>query len=148
MLPLENGLVSDIFVTINMTEGNINYTGFIVEDNGNRFPIHKLMDSGIKFIKHIEQVIGGTSITYGFIDNQGSLWKNSPSHINNARPNILTKVETGFDHILPEKFINKISSGEWILTTGQLNLIEKVYSVFLTYLKMYLEIESLKKKNT
>ena len=149
MLPLKNGLISDSIFIINMTEMNINYSDFIVEDNGNRFPINKLMDSGIKFIKHISEVIGGAMLTQGFIDNQGSLWKTRCWHINNARPNILTKIETGFDNILPEQFINKISSGEWVLITNPsgTNSIDKVYCVFLTYLKMYNEIESLKKKN-
>jgi hypothetical protein len=146
-LPIENGLISDSIFIINMTEENINYTGFIVEENGNRFTIDQLMDSGIKFIKHISQVDSGTFITQGFIDNQGSLWKTRQWYNGNPRPNILTKVETGFDHQLPEKLINKITSGEWIITTGQMHLIDKVYSVFLTYVSMYLEIESLKKKN-
>jgi hypothetical protein len=132
-----------------MTEENINYTGFIVEDNGNRFPIDQLMDSGIKFIKHISQVDRGTFITQGFIDNQGSLWKTRQWYNGNPRPNILTKVEAGFENILPEQFINKISSGEWVLITNPsgTNSIDKIYSVFLTYVSMYLEIESLKKKN-
>ena len=95
--------------------------------------------------KFTEGTNDGTCQKMAFIDNWGNLWSSQHVHFQSAasqRPSILRMIKSGDGIPLTDKCIEKLKSGEWIISTGLggRNTIEGVYAVFTTYVSMFRQI--------
>jgi len=130
-----------------MTTVYNNLRGFTVHTGNGIIPIDQLTDSGVAFIRHTPQC-QGTTMRWSWIDNSGNLWATDPFRVDGIRPNQIKKIKNGINRIIPDECIRKIQTGEWILSTAhdgnpEGNCIEKVHSVFITYVSMYIENENM-----
>jgi hypothetical protein len=133
--------------------GSVDYRGTIygfvqVEDEyGKIHPIDEyLTNTGRWFIhKFVEDYHDGTRQKMAFIDNWGNLWSSQWLNFQSAacsRPSILRMIKSGTGTQLTDRCIEKLKSGEWVITTGNVSdKIEAVHTVFMTYVSMFQQIQ-------
>jgi hypothetical protein len=124
--------------------------GFVqLEDsNGQTHSISEYLTNNKMWFIHklTEERNDGTSQKMAFIDNWGNLWSSQHVHFQSAasqRPSILRMINSGDGIPLTDKCIEKLKSGEWIISTGLggRNTIEGVYAVFMTYVSLFRQIK-------